>query len=471
MRGLLNLFRSILPEPIERYSQELYERLPYELRYGPIYRTTRRLLQESQYWPEEQLNQYQLEQLKNLVRHAIEHVPFYRERYKSEGIVPEEITSLDHIRLLPLVSKQDLVDSIDRIKAENFSPRQFQYHTTGGSTGRPVGLYWEANRTVPMERAFMQRQFSWIGYDPEKDRTAVLRGIPPAGGQNYEIIGKNTLRLSSYRLTPAILDEYIQLINDFQPTALQAYPSSALLLARHMIDKGIHSLSTIRIVLCGSEQLFDWQRSFLESTFNCRVYSWYGQSEYVSLAGECEYSSEYHFYSEYGVTEIIKGDLNPAERGETGEIVATGFLNFAFPLIRYKTGDLATLSIKDHCKCGRAYLRCSKIEGRVQEMILSNEGNAISMTAINMHNDIFDNVYQFQFYQDTPGKLILNIIRKAAYNIHDEQKIRKGLYEKLGDQFTLDICYVSEVQQTHRGKTGFLIQKIPAETFKGIINP
>ena len=460
MRRFLNRIKDSVPKPIKQFGDRIYNYLPLEVKYGSEYRRTLDFLTESQNWTRTKHKDFQVKMLRDLVQHAVTHVPFYRDLYSREGIESREIRSIEDIRHLPMVSKDDLRLHRERIKAENYPASAFQYHTTGGSTAKPVGLYWEADRTVPMEKAFTKRQFDWIGYDMERDRVANIRGIPLSKGKHSEIVAGKQLRLSSYRMTPSVLDEYVDLINNFQPKVLHAYPSSALILARHLLEHRL-SLPSIRIVLCGSEQLFDWHRVILNEAYQCRIYSWYGQSEYVALAGECEHSTEYHFYSEYGVTEILKKNGEPAHPGETGEIVATGFLNFAFPLIRYRMEDLATVSMQDVCECGRPYKRVEKIEGRIQEMIVSKNGNLISMTAINMHDDVFDSIHQFQFYQDTPGYVTLRIVPKRHHTASNEAKILRSLQQKTGDQITIVIKQVDQIEQTPRGKTRFLVQKLP----------
>ncbi|MBA7709897.1 hypothetical protein ES703_118823 [subsurface metagenome] len=122
---------------------------------------------------------------------------------------------------------------------------------------------------------------------------------------------------------------------------------------------------------------------------------------------------------EYSYTEVISPENDPVLRdGEIGGIVSTGFTNYATPLIRYKIGDF--VRYKDSkCSCGRQLPLIKSIEGREQELIVTGKGNLISMTAINMHSGVFDNVKQFQFYQDTPGKVIFKVVKKNNYSDED----------------------------------------------------
>lgn len=466
MRNFLQALEKKVPTSLRRLGTFCYESLPMGIRYGSIYRKAVGFLQQSQHWSKEQHEEYQATMLRSLVQHAIHHVPFYRKMYGDYGITAGDIRSLDDLQRLPTVQKSDLQQHLHEIKAENYPPSKFQYHTTGGSTGQPVGLFWEADRTVPLEKAFMQRQWKWAGFDMAKDRSIILRGIPTSSGRYIERVNSTTLRLSSYYLTPETIGQYIAIIQDFQPQALQAYPSVAYVVAQHILNEHSTKFPSLKVVLCGSENMYSWQRKIIEQAFGCKVYSWYGLSEYVALAGECEHSQNYHCYSEYGIVEVIKENGLPAQFGDSGEIIATGFNNFAFPLIRYRTQDIATLSAHQQCACGRNYLLIERIDGRLQEMIVAKSGNLISMTAINMHSDVFDNLYQFQFYQDTPGKLIMKQLRKLTFSDEDLKKIDYELGLKLSNQFEIEYQSVDSIETTARGKARFLMQKLKIDNFE-----
>jgi phenylacetate-CoA ligase len=463
LRSSLNKISAMLPHSVGRVGQMVYSQMPLTFRFGRAFRVSSQLLERSQYWPAEYYEIYQLYLLKALLRHAYNNIPFYRHKYDLHKIRINDIEAYSDIKYLPIVTKRDIRENVAQMKARNYNGSAFQYHTTGGSTGTPVGLFWDASRTVPIERAFMRRQWGWVGYKMDRDRSIVLRGTPVKGGALYEIVNHNQLRLSVYNMTKRNLGEYISIINDFRPVAIHAYPSAAYILARHIIDKGNKGFPSLRVVLCGSENLYQSQRTVIEAAFGCRVYSWYGQSEYVALAGECEYSNDYHCYSEYGITEVLTRGNSAARPGEVGEIVATGFNNLAMPLIRYRTEDIARVSTVKECCCGRHYPLIERIEGRLQEMIVSKNGNLISMTAINMHDGVFDDVFQFQFYQDRPGILELRIVRKDSYSMTSEAAIRRELYKKLQNQFDLRIEYADSIQVTDRGKAKFLIQKLPIQ--------
>jgi len=179
------------------------------------------------------------------------------------------------------------------------------------------------------------------------------------------------------------------------------------------------------------------------------------------LAGECELSNHYHIFPEYGAVEVIKEDGSPAEaEGELGELVGTSFYNFAMPLIRYRTDDWAVVG-PERCACGRNYKLLKEAYGRWhQEMLVGNLDNLISVTALNVHTDVFDNVQQLQFYQREKGKVELRIKRKPGFSERDAKRIMAALDEKMGDTMQISLSFADEIPLMPRGKFRFVIREL-----------
>jgi phenylacetate-CoA ligase len=419
-------------------------------------------LAESERWSRDELHAYAITQLRYLLRHAYEHVPYYRSVFDGLGAHPGDIRRLDDLRSLPTLGKAELQDRQEALLASNMRPRDRIYFTTGGSTGEPVGFFHDRD-TSAKEWAFMTTQWERVGFRAG-DRTAILRGTVVRGGRLFERAPfQNALLMSSYHLTEDRLPLYIAKLRQFRPRFLRAYPSAATLVARFMLEHAEPPVQGLEAVLCGSENLYDWQRRQIEEAFGCRVFSWYGQSERVCLAGECEHDTRLHIFPQYGITELLDERGDPVdEPGRIGEIVATGFLTRAMPLIRYRTTDVAAFAPGTCEACGRPYERFDRVEGRLQEFIVSRTGRYISMTAINMHSPVFDNVHQFRFRQSVPGKVVLSILPKASYDSPtDETRIRSELAPKLGPDVDLDLELVAEIPRTGRGKFRFLDQELP----------
>ncbi len=165
------------------------------------------------------------------------------------------------------------------------------------------------------------------------------------------------------------------------------------------------------------------------------------------MGGECEYTTDYHMYPQYGYMELIKEDGTPASReGEFGEIVGTTLDNTVMPLLRYRTGDWAVVG-PDRCRCGRSCVLLKETRGRWhQEMLVGKNNNLVSITAINMHSSVFEHVRQFQFHQT------------------DSRNLLVALGEKIGDSLNIELNFVEHIPLTQRGKFRFIVQEadVPA---------
>src|SRR5262249_39797356 len=125
-------------------------------------------------------------------------------------------------------------------------------------------------------------------------------------------------------------------------------------------------------VLTSSEKLSPEMRMTIEKAFKAPVYDGYSGVEACCLASECEHH-RLHVSPAVGIVELLNADGSPSKVGETGEIVATGLLNFAQPLIRYRTGDLATWS-DETCPCGRQMPILKEIFGRQEDVVVLRDG-------------------------------------------------------------------------------------------------
>jgi phenylacetate-CoA ligase len=419
----------------------------------------RHFLNEAEGWSKDQIAEYQLREVKRIVAYAYYNTQAYRALYDQAGVHPDSIRTLDDLRHFPFVEKEMIRDHL-----EDFSvPMEARtYVTTGGSTGIPFGFYREPE-AFAKELASKAHQYSRIGWK-EDDRQIVFRGLPIDSPDHMTFVPEfNELRCSSYHLTPEWMEAYCQKAREYRPEWIRCYPSSGYVFARFLKDTG-RPFPPVKGLLCASENLYDFQKALLKEVFQARVFSHYGHYELAALAGFCEYEDTYHVLPQYGYVELIGSDGQPVtEPGPMGEIVATSFIIHATPFIRYRTRDFATLKGWECPACRRPYQIWDKVDGRLQEFIVTSTGRYISMTAINFHNDIFDHIKQFQFYQGVKGRITFRYIPKASCNERVLEDIRRRLWLKLGGDVELEFQAVDDIPLTQRGKHRFLIQKLPVE--------
>jgi len=380
------------------------------MRYGRVFWETYNFLQESQWWSREKLEEYQMQQLSKLLHHAYENVPYYRRTFDEWGIKPKDICNFDDMRKLPFLTKDIVRDNLEQLLARNYPRSKLRYVTTGGSLGTPLGFYEEKGVSDLREWAFMLMLWERVGFNIGA-RSVVLRGNVVRHAHKgklweYDPVSRSLI-LSSFHMNEDALREYVARIRQFAPAFIQAYPSAITILAEYMKTNRLEPFGSVKALLCGSENLYPWQRALLEEVFRCRVYSWYGHTEKAVLAGECEENSYYHIFPEYGFVEIIGKDGKPAKPGELGEIVATGFNNYACPFIRYRTGDLAVVAADKRCSCGRNYQLIERIEGREQEYLVAKDGSLVPLAPVlfSIHDPEWSRVKKVQFVQFEPGRV------------------------------------------------------------------
>lgn len=442
--------------------------IPFEWRYNPEFSRFKKFLEESQYWTKEKLDEYQYIQTKKLLEYAEKNIVWYQKKFAEYGVSSKDFVNLQDIKKFPTVTKEEIRDNLDEFISKGFSRKKLMYVTTGGSTAIPFGFYQPAS-LEKIDLAFFDHHWSWVGCKLT-DKSVVLRG-EFVGNENklfdYKP-SKREWRFSTYYLNEKTFDQYFKKLNEIKPVFIQAYPSAAELFAQFMRERNLSLSFNLKAIMLGSENIYDEQIDLIEKTFNAKVHTWYGQAERVSLAPWSKNSRLFHVFPQYGLTELLDSSGNEiSNEDETGEIVATGFYNFAMPFIRYRTMDLATHT-NQKSPDEFNYRLFKRIEGRLQELVVTSTGRLISMTAINMHDETFDNVRQFQFYQDTPGKVVLKILPNEKFSDRDLNRIYESIKFKLGNDTDLEIKVVDSIPRTKSGKLRFLDQKLEIKSWSRI---
>jgi phenylacetate-CoA ligase len=419
-------------------------RLRYQ-RYGSGQQKHLKRLLATQWNSREQIAAQQLRMLRSVVSHAVETVSFYKEH----GLVPTNIREVDDLRKLPIVQKDDLRLSRDvLVSGQHVDKRLTEVHT-GGTTGKPLTIYCD-RATLQHNFAFFGRLRIWAGIGPG-GKTATFAGRtivspdqqrPPYWRRN---LAANTLLFSSYHISSATIPDYVRQLSLFKPDLIDSYPSSIEPIARYLLERGITSIRP-RAVITSSETLNPTVRAWVQEAFGCRVFDYYGGAEMAAFVSQCEQGS-YHVNPEFGIVEILR-DGRPALPGETGEIVATGFINPVMPLIRYATGDVAAWATAE-CTCGRAFPTLTGIEGRKDDVIITPEGRRIGRL-----DPIFKavaSIYESQIVQDKPDHVEVQLVA-SALPPEEEAALIKELRNRLGPSMRIDIVRVQRIQRTAGGK-------------------
>jgi phenylacetate-CoA ligase len=447
---------------LRRVRRALYAALPIQVRAGARYWQIKKTYGNADRWAVERIEAEQLRLLRAIVSHAYETVPGYQRLYREAGVVPSDLRQLSDIRAFPFTSKALLRDNLEEFTSTSIPRSRMRYEATTGSTGIPFGFYQTALNGAK-EDAFMHTGWERAGWKLG-DRCMVLRGGFVGTRSSFWAFNQKTndLSLSSYFLGEETYEEYARVIETFHPRNLKAYPSVAVQLSNLIISRGQEGRFPLKAVLLGSESVYPWQRELIQQAFpHARIYSWYGSTEQVILAGMCEHSEKYHMFPFYGFTEILDAEGREVSPGESGELVGTSFWSQATPLIRYRSMDLARRGPGSCTACGRNALVLDELVGRTQEYVYSRDGRPVPLTVIaSIHSHIFDALEQFRFYQDAYGKVELRLRPKKTYTKKDGEELLREIRAHLGEGFDVEMVFVGEIPRGAGGKYNFLEQKL-----------
>lgn len=450
------------PKSVQNLAGMILQRIPRRMLFGRKFRDVQKVIDETEFLPREDLDEMQFLRLKEILSYSYNNVPYYSKLFRRHGIRLSNIKWLSDIENIPFLSKDIVRENFRELQSVSFKRWNRDYCTTGGTSGQPLRFYIDKQRSA-IEWAFVTSIWRRAGYSLQ-DKRLVLRG---------EMVGSSTKRLwhfdpvlnqlslSVFHMSDDVLTSYIELIQSHRPAFIHGYPSAIITLAQFIRRNHIRLGFKLKGIIGISENIIEAQRKYVESVFDARLFSHYGQSEKLILAGECEKSTCYHIEPLYGYAEILDANGKAVTKnGQVGELVGTGFINRAMPFIRYRTGDLAEYC-DSKCVCGRNYTLLRKIRGRwLQEMLVTKRHSLISVTALNVHSDIFDHVRSFQFEQEEPGEVSLKIVPAINYTTDDTKKILRELDEKLDNQVRMRIVFVDDIEPTLAGKHIFLKQHL-----------
>jgi phenylacetate-CoA ligase len=250
---------------------------------------------------------------------------------------------------------------------------------------------------------------------------------------------------------------YYQILSEFAPDCLMAYPSSLETLCR-LLQQSNRQI-TVPLVLCSSEMLTNAVRSMAQETLNARVVDYYGQAERVNFAYSFELN-KYHFLCGYSWTELVL-----VEEGDTEavyEIVGTSFWNLAFPIVRYRTGDCISfprrLSDEELLSVQLGVVPFQGIEGRQTDYLLSPEGGRL--IGINHIPRDVDHVVRMQVIQERLDWVRILVIPDAGFSEADRQQILANARLKIPESMEISVELVESLERTAQAKTPFVIRRI-----------
>jgi phenylacetate-CoA ligase len=321
--------------------------------------------------PRDELAALQLKRLRATVRNAYENVPFHRARLDADFIEPNDLRSLDDIRLLPFMLKTDLRDHYPFGLFARPRARLARLHASSGTTGKPTVVGYTGN-DLRTWADLMARSFACAGARPgDLVHNAYGYGLFTGGlGAHY---GAERLGATVVPMSGGSTERQIALIVDFGARVLCSTPSYALAIAEVAERQGVDlRKSALEVGLFGAEPWSEAMRHEIEARLGLKAVDIYGLSEIMGpgVACECEHRCGLHGWEDHFLFELIDPESNePVPEGHAGELVITTLTKEALPMLRYRTRDITRVT-RAPCDCGRTHLRILRITGRTDDMLI-----------------------------------------------------------------------------------------------------
>ena len=314
----------------------------------------------------------QAERLRETVENAYENVPFYREKLDEAGVDPAEIDGVDDVRKLPTTTKEDFRDEYpDGLFAVD-DDEVSRIHASSGTTGKPkIVAYTDGDVDVWSE--VVARSLAAAGVESgDTVQNAYGYGLFTGGlGLHY---GVEELGATVIPIGGGQTQRQIELMRDLESDVFTCTPSYALYLAETAEEMSLDPRELpISTVIFGAEPCTDPMREEIEQRLNVTGIDIYGLSEIVGpgVSNECHEAQDgLHIWEDRFLPEVVDPQTgDPVEEGEEGELVLTTLSKEALPVLRYRTGDLTTLTYEE-CECGRTMVRMDNVTGRADDLLI-----------------------------------------------------------------------------------------------------
>ena len=425
---------------------------------------------EHEFETPEQYRARNTQNLRAMLLFASQQVPHYRETFRRANVEAKDGDPAKVLTALPLLSKLDVLDAGKALLAEKLPPGDMRVHwwESSGTTGRPVRVL-HSMLSVKMHPFLAQRSSRWHRLDPlAKFAEMRIPRLLPRRPDGSEVPPGETIRLAGWRdmpdfatgpyvginaLTP--IEERLAWLRRERPDYLMAYSQTLEVLA--MAAGNERPEPNIKAVLAISEQLTPSMRSFVERRFGAPAHQIYGLSEFGLAATRCD-AGRYHVHREHCMVEIVDEQGRACAPGEVGRIVMTGLANFAMPLIRYDTGDLAEATA-GACPCNRTLPSFGEIVGRYSRIAYLPSGTmgpvlALRETIESMPMEIMQSLREFQIHQYADKRMELRLVAKSPLPEAFFARIRdEWAKATVGSKLELSFRSVSEIPKPPGGKS------------------
>ena len=399
--------------------------------------------------------------LNGIVVEAAAHVPFWRERFASAGIDPEQVHHITDLAALPLMTKTDVRGRLDDMINDRFDRADLTPAKTGGSTGTALHVFCDRDG-IELRNGAALLADTWSGWSLGQP-TAAVWGNPPVPRSLRSKLRRQlkdrVIYLDTMKLDEAAVATFVADWRCMRPGLLFGHAHSLFLFAE-MAREWAAELNP-RGIVATSMMLLDHERRVIEDVFGVPVTNRYGCEEVSLIACECERHQGMHLNDEHCWVELLRDDGTPCAPGEDGRIVVTEFVNKGMPMLRYEVGDRGVLHDRP-CPCGRPGRLLRSLTGRTADFLVARDGSRVAGISL-IENTLtrLPGIGQLQVVQDDLDHILLNVAPADGWNEDVAAELIAVFSESLGGGHEVRIEIMERIPREANGKYRFSICRIP----------
>lgn len=391
-----------------------------------------KFLKETRSWSREQIDAYQNERLRLLVKQAATNVPYYRDLFTKIGLSHKDIQSKEDLYKIPIVDKSIMrEEGLERFTAIGFPKKGRVLQRSGGSTGEPISFYTTKEENSMNLAAKLQTWYN-TGYRLGDRYVKIANCERTNWKKKLQDFTNNSLLIPFSNVEEKDLRATLEKIENSKPLYIRSYPLPLYLLAQYKKRCNDFHHCPKYIFTTGSTLSEDY-RETIENAFGCKIidsYSCEGNAN-VSQSPQCDY---YHVSEEFGITEVLDKDNNPVTNG-IGRVVSTDLWNFAHPFLRYDTQDLVEVC-EEPCPCGNPRKMIKRIMGRECESFLQSNGKYFTVHDLTGFLKKYDNINEaidaYQLVKKKDGTIAFRVICNDQFTAESEQFLENYWSKQFG---------------------------------------
>jgi phenylacetate-coenzyme A ligase PaaK-like adenylate-forming protein len=360
-------------------------------------------------------------QLKEALDYAYKKVPFYRNKILQNKIDINRIDSLDHMGELPVIGAEDIF--LNSSYSDDNKECRYLVLRSSGTAGAPKNINVSYFDWFCLRRLAYLRMFFTSGCSVFHKTLFLILQQPcvPIEPKWFQSLG--VMRARSISVSRSV-SKNADFFNQYKPDVLYCLTADGVILA-DFINRNSKYTHRAKHLFTTGEILTEKDKRAMKNNLGYRITDFYANTEVGIIAWQCD-CGKYHINADQIYIEILDGK-RVCQDGEVGEVVLTTLAPFSFPLIRYRTGDLAALE-RERCKCGSWFPILTQIKGRKNDFLISTDKKRISPYVLMSAMDAFDEVLQYSIHQT--GSTDYTIYLKLSEMRRSESIIKKRIEDQ-----------------------------------------